>query len=319
MKQLIILFLVFAVNDLVAQNGHYTDWWHFGREAGVHFASNGPEAFYNSGMRSLEGCATISDSSGNLLFFTNGYYVWNKVNDVMPHGDSLHAFMYFNEFSSQTSDSFGNSSTNGVIIIPRPSHPSQYYIYSHVAACFNPNCTDAIVYQLVDMNSENNLGDVVERNVFLDSAQRKIAEKLSACRHANGRDWWLIYHEYESDKFVKWLLTPNGLEGPYTQSIGTSHQTGLAVIGEICFNKIGDKLGLVNIYGLVEVFHFDRCTGVLSAPITLNQQDTFPYPNTAFYGCEFAPEQPLFYSGDGDSLYQWNLTEIKYCQNSCCS
>jgi hypothetical protein len=36
-----------------------------------------------------EGCATISNSSGQLLFYTDGITVYNRNHQVMPNGTGL--------------------------------------------------------------------------------------------------------------------------------------------------------------------------------------------------------------------------------------
>ena len=46
---------------------------------------------------------------------------------------------------------------------------------------------------------------------------------LTATKHANGRDWWIIVHKYNNNKFYTLLLTPYNLLGPFTQVIGPSH------------------------------------------------------------------------------------------------
>jgi hypothetical protein len=63
--------------------------WYFGDSAAIKFVDTGVVALTESAMFSREGCATISDSSGNLLFYTTGFQVWNRDHELMPNGDSL--------------------------------------------------------------------------------------------------------------------------------------------------------------------------------------------------------------------------------------
>jgi hypothetical protein len=226
----------------------------------------------------------------------------------MPHGDSLYASPFFNGFNTASIDSFGNQSTNGLVVVPRPAHPSQHYVFSLVSACFNPGCLDGFCYQLVDMAAEGGLGDVVERNVFVEVAVRNYTEKLAACRHGNGRDWWLVMHGVDNNTFIRWLVTPDSVQGPFEQNIGSLHTLGWDQ-GEMCFNKNGTRLGLVHFFGLVEVFDFDRCSGLLSNPLTLDTLLPNPDPERMFYGCEFAPNAPIFYAGNGVGVYQYDLTD----------
>ena len=310
MRFVLLLVFLFVTFSCFAQSG-YTDWWHFGKKAGVHFTATGPEAFYDSQMPAIEGCASISDSLGNLLFYTNGQYIWNKNNELMPHGDSLLGTPTYGPLNQAWIDTFGNTSTNGVLILPKPGASNLYYVFSHVGACFTLDCKNAIVYSIVDMTKQGNLGDVVQRNVYLDSAQHKLTEKLAACRHANGRDWWLIIHEYQSNKFLKWLVTPTTINGPTEQGIGGDHIGNVAQQGEITISKQGDRLALATVHGVVHTFTFDRCTSALSDYIPLSNPVNISVPSAdkLFYGCAFSPDGQMLYASAGDSIYQWDLTD----------
>src|SRR5437868_1237164 len=64
--------------------------WYFGDVCGLDFNSGSPVAISNSAMYQWEGCATMCDAGGNILFYTNGITVWNKQHSVMVNGDSLY-------------------------------------------------------------------------------------------------------------------------------------------------------------------------------------------------------------------------------------
>ncbi|NCG29475.1 MAG: hypothetical protein GWP27_03280 [Bacteroidetes bacterium] len=53
------------------------DWWYFGNQAGIHFTTTGPVAEGSGQLNTQEGCATISDNAGDLLFYTDGITVWD--------------------------------------------------------------------------------------------------------------------------------------------------------------------------------------------------------------------------------------------------
>jgi len=82
--QIIILFSGF----LVFPQGE-ANIWYFGDGAGLDFNTDPPTALYDSPIYTIEGCATISDSSGQLLFYTDGRKVYNKLHQIMPNGEGL--------------------------------------------------------------------------------------------------------------------------------------------------------------------------------------------------------------------------------------
>lgn len=45
-----------------------TNFWYFGQNAGLDFTGGSPVAVTNGQLNINEGCASISDASGNLLF-----------------------------------------------------------------------------------------------------------------------------------------------------------------------------------------------------------------------------------------------------------
>ena len=58
--------------------------WYFGETAGIEFTEGPVPINDENQMNSLEGCATIDDADGNLMFYTNGKTIWNRLHQVMP-------------------------------------------------------------------------------------------------------------------------------------------------------------------------------------------------------------------------------------------
>ena len=111
--KLIILFLFINATILYAQKESAN--WYFGELAGLSFNTNNPVPLLNGKLITSEGCATISDPNGNLLFYTDGLTVYNRNHTVMQNGTNL----------------FGDaSSTQSAIIVPKPDDPNIYYIFT---------------------------------------------------------------------------------------------------------------------------------------------------------------------------------------------
>ena len=100
-------------NAVFAQKEHYV--WYFGDSAGVDFNSGSPVALTNGVLNTLEGCSSISDSAGNLLFYTDGITVYNRFHQQMPNGFGLYG---------------GHSTTQSALIIPQPDSAFIYYIFT---------------------------------------------------------------------------------------------------------------------------------------------------------------------------------------------
>src|SRR5689334_20241397 len=122
MKQRLLLFnvvlrfflLTLIVFPNLSQAQKENNVWYFGNGAGIDFNSGSPVGLNNGALFTVEGCASIADASGNLLFYTDGVTVYNKVHSVMTNGLGLLG---------------GNSSSESAIIVPMPGSSTLYYIF----------------------------------------------------------------------------------------------------------------------------------------------------------------------------------------------
>lgn len=289
----IFLFLIFLLhtNFSNAQKRDYV--WCFGDSAGLDFNASPPTTFL-SGFSTSEGVSSISANQGNLLFYYGdsvqaGYTlaIKNINHGIMQNGDSI----------------LGNTScTSGPIILPYPSDTAKYIL-------FHLNYPPIqLYYSIVMFDSVNQLGHVTQKNILLVTNDT-LTEKIAAVKHANGRDWWLVEHSYSSDKFIKFLVTPAGISGPFNQNIGSVFGYDDSV-GEITFSRNGDKLVYATYGGKIDLYDFDRCSGILSnwkkvGPIV-------PLANDVFYGCEISASGKYLYVTSiitgSCRLFQYDLT-----------
>lgn len=279
-----VLFL-FVLSPLFGQQ--LTNIWRFGNGCGLDFSSGSPVNMPVGPMNTLEGCASACDASGQLLFYTNGVNVWNRNDVVMPNGAGL----------------LGGSSATMILVVPKPGDCGKFYIF-YVHDHFG---VGNFYYSIVDMCLNNGLGDVVlaSKNIFLHSPT---SEKITAVKHANGTDVWIITHELASANFRVYLLTASGITLSNSTPIGSVHPSN-CLIGYMKANSSGTKLVCNNTFCTkTEMFDFNNATGMLS-----NFQDLvtlFNIPNGA-YGIEFSPNGNQLYISTcwiTNYLYQIDLT-----------
>lgn len=284
MKYTGILIMLLNAN-LYAQN--FTDYWYFGDSAALNFSSGEPEYILTSNMQAEEASASVSDTLGNLLFYTNSLKVWDANNNIMPNGSDVAGVLNL----------YGSSVTQGCIILPRPNYIKEYFLlvldYSY------------LYYSIIDMTLNFGMGDITEiKNIQL--SEDELTEKLNAVKHANGRDWWVITHSSLGNTFYKYLITPEGIEGPYLQNIGVETTTEMGRFGEMVFSEQGDKLISVSNVEIIDLFDFDRCTGELSNWIDLRNDESTPV-----YGASFSPDGCKLYISDytPGRMYQYDLCQ----------
>lgn len=281
-KILLLISCAFLSNFSNAQ--HSTDNWFFGVNAALHFP--GPTVITGSGLVTTEGCASISNSTGGILFYTDGISVWNRNNVVMPNGTGLMG---------------GTSSTQSALIVPKPGSINLYYIFT-VDEDGGP---DGFRYSIVDMTLDGGNGDVLTPNV---PVLNNVTEKLTAVQKINSSDYWILVHEWGSDAFYAYTLDASGLQSTpvisYTGSVHTNSQIQ-NTYGQMKFNTCGTAIALaIGYLNTIELFDFDQTTGIVSNPMTIPMTDHV-------YGIEFAPGNELLYAGCYDpssTLVQFDLS-----------
>lgn len=276
-RNLLLLFLSFFITCTLVSAQQEAAIWYFGENAGLDFRSGTPVPLLDGALDTLEGCATISDFNGNLLFYTDGITVWNRNHLPMPNGTGL-----LGDYSS----------TQSAIMVPHPGNSDQYYIFTADHA----KLPDGINYSLVDMSLDGGLGDIIQKNVQLLTPA---AEKLTAVRHANGTDIWVLIRDAYADTFLAYRVGPAGVDvNPVITNIGVNLSTyffeslGHAG-GYMKVSPDGTKLAVSNSGLSFELFDFDTATGVLS-----NARHLLPLNEVwkQFYGVEFSPSSRFLYA-----------------------
>ncbi|MGZ4118795.1 MAG: gliding motility-associated C-terminal domain-containing protein, partial [Bacteroidia bacterium] len=253
---------------------------------GIDFNSGSPVAVTGGAMSATEGCATISTSEGNLLFYTDGITVWNKLNTPMPNGTGLLG---------------GNSSTQAAIIIPQPGDTNMYYIFT------TPSYGDGYLsYSQVDMSLAGGLGDITStKNILLYDS---VSEKLTAVKNSNNKDIWVIAHRCLTSDFLAYAVTSDGVSAtPVISSAGTLY-TGASDLGYLKPSSNGSKLvAATATMNSVDLLHFNTSTGIVTTYFSFVPALSFP----VVYGAEFSPDDSRLYVASflgTPEIYQYDMT-----------
>ena len=283
MKSLISIILCFSSLYLAAQ-GEAANWY-FGYGAGIKFnLFNGTVSSVGNGqLFTNEGCTSISDNSGNLLFYTDGSYVWNRNHQYMPNGTGLLG---------------DRSSTQSAIIVPKPGDNDIYYVFTVGSNRSNTG----LHYSVVDMSQENGLGAVTTRNTrLLSLCSEKITAVLKDCI---SKSMWVVTFASEDgnsasyNTFHAFEVSSNGVN---PTSIKTSFPINiLDPRGYLKLSPDGTKMACANLSADNEnstsndqlfLYDFDTATGKVSNSVELQIYGQNHNP----YGIEFSPNSQLLY------------------------
>ncbi|GAA4306442.1 T9SS type B sorting domain-containing protein [Aestuariibaculum suncheonense] len=277
-----IATLLFIFNSLLSFSQSEASNWFFGDNAGIRFNPDGTITEQtNSKLSTTEGCATISDANGNLLFYTDGVTVWNKNHMPMPNGYGL----------------FGDaSSTQSAIVVPQPENPNIYYIFTLDTAVSRNDPDYGFNYSVVDMNLDSGLGNVTTKNSrLLSFCSEKVTAVVKDCV---SQSIWVITFAPDRtqfiDTFFAYEVSTSGLNTtPVKSSFNTNIQDKR---GYLKLSPDGTKLICANgSFGLF-LYDFDKTTGIVSneTPININFSRNGSKPQVS-YGAEFSPNNELLY------------------------
>ena len=144
----------------------------------------------NNGIRFGNQNASVSDSEGNLLFYTSGCTIIDKTGQQMPNGDSLNYDVWMDIFSAPDC-AYGYTGSQDILILQDPISNEGYYIIHKTKTYENQQDSVILAYSYVDMTLNNGLGDVVEKNQQFYERGNLMTSYLTAIQHANKKDWWI--------------------------------------------------------------------------------------------------------------------------------
>ncbi|KXK45612.1 MAG: hypothetical protein UZ10_BCD003001827 [Bacteroidetes bacterium OLB10] len=244
--------------------------------------------------------ANISDENGTLLMSSNGAWVANSTGDTMRYGSFLGYDPFINTYHDGLPIPCGN------VFLPYPGDSTKYILFRD-SLVFNGLYYPAyaVNYSIIDMTKDSGFGEVDSLQKFNVAFQDTLNWGLAACRHANGRDWWLVSIKDSSDIAIKMLFTDVGLASVITQKLNVPLAWGNGT--QITFSPDGTKFAYSTYSpccpdsSYILTFDFDRCSGMFTThnPVFVNRG--------YLWGLAFSPNSQFVYACTTDKVYQLDL------------
>lgn len=262
------------------------------------------------------GAGTISDTAGNLLFYSNSMSVWDRNNQVMPNGTFT---TYWEGITSHY---------QGPVFIPYPGTNNLYYLFHESRTQVWNNDGDFVVelhYSIIDKNLNGGLGDISVKDQFLYA---NTTEATAAVTDASGKGYWVVSHMTNNDSFVVYHVGLSGLDPtPTYYKIGTvfgntwrdrqvvikfsPDRTKMVISRNIPSVAANDDRD-----GGFDLYQFDDATGVISNPIVVREGFVTEVPNSLgryfSTGAEFSPDSHLLYVSTWDKLFQFDVSNYDF-------
>lgn len=287
MKKLLIVLSIFFSLSLFSQKE--ANFWYFGFNAGLDFSDCDPIALDDGQLSTFEGCSTISSSTGELRFYSDGTTVWDKNHDVMRGGSGL------------LGDS---SSSQSALFVPNPEISYIYYLFV-VSNSNNPG----FYYYTIDLSENGGLGSVVSGPVDLNNGEAfNWTERVTAIQSDKSNEFWVI--SATGSSIYSYNVTRNGVDSNVVRS--NLRNSNTTQRGSLKVSPDGSKLVITDQETDCLLFDFNIETGTATNEQTLDALNT--------YGAEFSQSGDRLYISTGGNnqgrfaspgpsyIYQYDLT-----------
>lgn len=248
--------------------------------------------------------ASICSKSGDLILYSNGCSIFDALDDQMEYGDSLNpgdiydlrcpeygyvGFQSMIFLPSSYNDSIFYLLNNDLIVDEKPNHPYPVHpekFYAHT----------------INMAKNNGLGAVISKNLVVFTDTSMIGGTMTATKHENGLDWWVINPNRWTNSFNKVLVDEDGPHFFEEQFIGKQTNSA-ATAGQAKFSPDGSVYAWYHPLNGIFIYSFDRSSGQLS---DFNEV-LIPELPGIIGGCEFSPSGQFLYVNHDTSLFQVDL------------
>ncbi len=312
MKKLLIVLLLLMRALAVCGQGINHQWllgyWNFQDDKGrLLFDSSNYTPLVEQRKMTFYGTqANISDVNGNLLMASNGIWIANATGDTMMNGGGLNPSPFTSNWPNGFPLSFGN------VILPFPNSTNNFILLHTTLWSTLFPALSGLYLTSIDMSLDGGFGSVVTKNdtILVDT----LSWGIGACRHANGRDWWVVAMRDRQPELFTFLISSTGIDTFFVQPIGfPSNRVGN--VSSLVFSTRGDKMmyclprdqgsGGSVANGSVLIFDFNRCTGTIS-----NMNSIEPSPNSYLWGLAFSASGNLAYACNSNFIFQIDMNDF---------
>lgn len=229
-----------------------------------------PPKFYYDPKRFLDfsDCnSSISDKSGKVLAYTNGMVIHNQfdraIEDTINYSDDWE---------------YNNIEYNGIFIpggilgiqyalmLPEPSKSDTYYTFYSTRDRSNIFYNNYMIrFALFDVSHENKEGKLINKDTKI--IQDSLSGSMTAIKHGNGRDWWLIAPRRSGMEVFVFLVNQTGVRFHKIFKTGYQDKLPYGGIGQVYGSPDGKWISwfaggeLTSNGGRLMLSKFDRCSG----------------------------------------------------------
>ncbi len=275
----------------------------------------------------------LSDSSGIFLGYFNCRNIYDSIGRVAINGDSM-AVGYFLNYLFQNlpeHEGLGNGGNSFFI----PITDSLYYLFYKSAELWIgapgfainfiekgiklTSYSDGLYLTKVRRNADHRLYILPEeKHILLVDDLFQFAD-LIPCKHANGKDWWIIAPKALNSKASRLLIKSDGSIELLGDIEFSDNYWRVRSMTSCKMSPDGSMLARffmrpnVLFDNLLELFHFDRCEGTVERFFL----DSIPLTHrfTSYGDIEFSESGRYVYIANGEIILQLDLNDPDFFSN----
>ncbi len=218
----------------------------------------------------------------------------------MLNGDSLNPGKVFNSYCSYPWNQF-YPIIQPCVFLPKPGSDSLYHLF-HLRSDDKYRTPMNLLYTEIDASKDNGNGAVISKNNTLLSDSLYLGQFVTATRHANGRDWWVVVTRRFHSEIHVTLVTPDTVEYKGMQDVGFTEVDSGYCCNQTRFTPDGSKF-FRNHPGGMLILDFDRCSGTFSNPVYWDYH-TMP---SGSGGVAISFDNRFLYLTTGGEIQQYDL------------
>jgi len=247
----------------------------------------------------VEALASICSADGKLLLYSDNIKVWDRTHALIANQDTLNAdgHPWFSSFS------------RACLFIPFPGDTTdtKFYFFNTKEGFLSAPETRILQYSLIVLDAETGKAHIDSIHGIRYLSDGPIQEGITAIKHGNGRDYWIVYRDLgQWSKTLNLVhFSPTGILDTVVSSVpGTSYGFSFELspsgnrMVETAINYDGTNSRLY-------YYSVDRCTGVLHLLDSVNSNI-----KESWYGLEFSNSGRYLYVSIIDlrvTLIQFNV------------
>jgi len=315
MKKLVLLVLVVSMNTLFAQREAYS--WIYGNcdpeenncqgvygTAVIKFNDDSIESIrrvdFPVPFGFLSSC--ISDKEGNFLMANSNHTIYDSLGNTLldlETNDYINFQLGYQRYSA--------------MFFKLKEETDDYYFVNFKVAWLDSTTNPLLHHRIARIYCSKIRVDENGYNVIkVDTLLRNdtiLGSGIQACRHANGRDWWIFSSTWNQKQYLRGLLTPYDLnfqvyDGPGPDAFQNSGRNQFSADGTKLFHYITTS------FRKMQIYDFDRCTGELSNFREIDFSGFIPFPPYDFTPFVLSPDASKIYMGRSN-LSQTNYETIQ--------